>query len=203
MPDNGDKSSREKRPGGTGKMPPPRALLMIPILLGLIYLLVILMKESLTPPKELPITKFYEHLDGNMVESIEIGDESAKVKLSSGAPGEQRYIISYQRETVSEVMKMIREHNSKNPSNKVSAPYKPRNPLLPFLGYVAVIVLVPLILYLLVFRSISRSGGAGGGCATVATEMPSCAPAWPELIDQPGVGLGASTAPRKSEARPS
>ena len=161
MGEDGNKFSGDKRPQGPAKMPAPRALFMIPLLIGLIYLLVLLMRTSLAPPKQLDKSVFDEHLAGNMVERVEIADESAKVKLSTGAPGEQRYVIKYPADASQKLMEQIEEHNRKNPSNKVSYEYKGANRILSFLGYVAVIVLVPLILYLLVFRSIARSGGAG------------------------------------------
>jgi len=160
-------SDNDNKPAGRGQQPPgrlqpPRAILMIILAAGAVYLLVLVMRMPMTGPQKVDWTVFNTQLEANMVQEVEISDNVAKVKLNAGAAKVEKYELHLlDAADANALSEQIRQHNEKNPANQVAYNKKPPNRLLPFVGYLAVFVLVPVLLYFVLFRSITRSGGGG------------------------------------------
>jgi cell division protease FtsH len=162
MSNNDNRPQGDKRGPAGGKMPPSRALFMVPLLLGIIYLLFVFMNSSMTRPEEVTRDVFNKQLAANMVEEVEITGAKAKVKLHAGADKTDKYTFQLlDPQDATNLQQQLMEYNQKNPATGVIYSTKGPNTALTFIGYLAVIVLVPLVLYFVLFRSIARSGGAG------------------------------------------
>ena len=160
MSDNGNKP-KDKSPQGA-RPQAPRTFLIMLLAFGAIFLLVKILTMPMGSTEEVGRDIFNKQLESYMVEEVEITDTTARIKLNPGTAKPEKYEISLlDTEDANKFVSQIREHNDKNPAHQVRYDVKPPSKLVPFLGYLAVFVLVPLVLYFVLFRSITRSGGAG------------------------------------------
>jgi len=165
MSDDGGKSPGGKKGQSPSRFQPPRTILILILVVGLVYLLFRMGQMPMTATQKFDRTTLDTDLQAGKVKQVDIGDTTATVTLNAGAypQGESgKYEVSVRSdEDASALMNEIKEYNKDHPQQKVS--YNPKGPnrWLGFLVAVAPFVLIPLILYFVFFRSISRSGGAG------------------------------------------
>ncbi len=157
------------RPGGDKQVKPPahfqppRAVLMLLLAFGLIYLLMMVLAKPMGSSDKPHRSDFDEQLKAGKVKFVDITPSRAKVTLYPGAEKYENYQFALTNpDDATKLSEQLAAYNNAHPDKKIEYDTHGENKLLAFLlTVVAPSAILLLLLYFIFFRSMSRAGGTG------------------------------------------
>jgi len=164
-----DKQKKSSGEGPQRKPParfqPPRAVLMLLLAFGLIYLFAMVLKGPMTEAEKKTRTDFYQDMNAGRVKSVDISPRQAKVELYPDEGGTvRRYTLPLMgEEDASKLAGTIQDYNNRVGNDRaISYNATPESRLVAFLvTFIAPTAILLILLYFIFFRSISKAGGSG------------------------------------------
>jgi len=163
---------KQKKPSGEGpqrkppaRFQPPRAVLMLLLAFGLIYLFAMVLKGPMSEAEKKTRTDFYQDMNAGRVKSVDISPRQAEVELYPDEGGAvRRYTLPLMgEEDASKLAGTIQDYNNQVGNDRaVSYDATPESRLVAFLvTFIAPTAILLILLYFIFFRSISKAGGSG------------------------------------------
>ncbi len=162
----------KKKPTGQGpqrkpppRFQPPRAVLMLLLAGGLIYLLTMLLRTPMAPVEDKGIGDFHRDMQAGLVKQVEIDPRQAKVELYPDEDGTVRqytFTLMGIEEAVA-LASTIQEYNDRVSDDRIIRySTTPESRWVAMLvTFIAPMAIMLILLYFIFFRSMSKAGGSG------------------------------------------